>query len=405
MLTALVAENAWYRAKMPILGEIDLVTRHAAIHAVLKDKDRFVVDARHAGHKVPFGMPFLPKSLKIMADNVLSMDDPDHARLRRLADAPFRRAAILTQRRKIHACAHELLDLMETDRQHGSGLRLLPSATPESDLRLARLPAGNGGKALPHAQQPDGHRFAVHHAVGPVPAGSHPGHAARGVPRPARKPREGLVSELVHAEADGQKMTENELLAMVFVLFVAGHETTTHLFSSGIWTLLTQPGAADAVRGHGRGGSPHRGGRADALLHAGPDDQAAFRERRYGVRGQGAEARRPRIRLSRRREHGPGRVRRPAQTLNLARRPNRHVGFGSGAHICLGIHLARLEGEVALDVLLSRYPHLAIEGVPDNVKWIAPRGPARPETLAVDALLKPAENQHIPALPKPRSTV
>ena len=62
------------------------------------------------------------------------------------------------------------------------------------------------------------------------------------------------------------------------------------------------------------------------------------------------------------------------QTLNLARRPNRHVGFGSGPHICLGIHLARLEAEVALDVLLSRYPRLAIKGGAENVKWISRAG-------------------------------
>ncbi|MBD3756472.1 MAG: cytochrome P450, partial [Gammaproteobacteria bacterium] len=62
------------------------------------------------------------------------------------------------------------------------------------------------------------------------------------------------------------------------------------------------------------------------------------------------------------------------QTLNLARRPNRHVGFGSGPHVCLGIHLARLEGEAALDVLLNRYPGLTIEGTADNVKWISRAG-------------------------------
>jgi cytochrome P450 len=373
MLTALVAENAWYRAKMPILGEIDLVTRHAAIHAVLKDKDRFVVDARHAGHKVPFGMPFLPKSLKIMADNVLSMDDPDHSRLRRLADAPFRRAAILTQRRKIVAYAHELLDLMETDRNTDlvSGFcRPLPLKViygllgfrPETEAKLSRtlsnLTATDspltmllGLFRLGHIQDMLREEFRALHA----------------------EPREGLVSELVHAEADGQKMSENELLAMVFVLFVAGHETTTHLLSSGVWTLLTQPGAADQVRAMDEearfiavdelmryctpvqmtkprfvkedmafeGRALKRGDRVFGFLAAGNMDPAEFDD---------------------------------PQTLNLARRPNRHVGFGSGPHICLGIHLARLEGEVALNVLLSRYPHLAIEGVPDNVKWIARAG-------------------------------
>lgn len=372
-LAAIVADNAWHRARMPILGEIDLVTRHAAIHALLKDKERFVVDARHAGHKAAFGMPFLPKSLKIMADNVLSMDDPDHARLRRLADAPFRRAAILTQRRKIHACAHELLDLMETDGNTDlvSGFcRPLPLKViygllgfrPETEAKLSRtlsnLTATDspftmlwGLFRLGHIQDLLREEFRALH----------------------ENPREGLVSELVHAEADGQKMNENELLAMVFVLFVAGHETTTHLLSSGIWTLLTHPGAADRVRAMDEdarliavdelmryctpvqmtkprfvkediefeGRALKRGDRVFGFLAAGNMDPAEFDD--------------------------------PLR-LDVARRPNRHVGFGSGAHICLGIHLARLEGEVALDVLLSRYPGLAIEGGADNVKWISRAG-------------------------------
>jgi cytochrome P450 PksS len=186
-------------------------------------------------------------------------------------------------------------------------------------------------------------------------------------------PREGLVSELVHAEADGQKMSENELLAMVFVLFVAGHETTTHLLSSGVWTLLSHPGAADAVRVMDEearliavdelmryctpvqmtkprfvkedmafeGRALKRGDRVFGFLAAGNMDPAEFDN---------------------------------PQTLNLSRRPNRHVGFGSGPHVCLGIHLARLEGEVALDVLFRRYPALAIKGEAESVKWISRAG-------------------------------
>lgn len=372
-LAAIVAGDAWYQTKMPILGKIDLVTRHGAIHVVLKDKERFVVDARHAGHKSPFGMPFLPKSLKIMADNLLSMDDPDHSRLRRLADAPFRRAAILTQRRKIVAYAHELLDLMETDGNTDlvSGFcRPLPLKViygllgfrPETEAKLSRTLSNLTATDSPLTMLWGLFRL---------------GHIQEMLREEFRalqdNPREGLVSELVHAETDGQKMSENELLAMVFVLFVAGHETTTHLLSSGVWTLLNQPGAADQVRAMDEdarlfaadelmryctpvqmtkprfvkedmefeGRALKRGDRVFGFLAAGNMDPAEFDD---------------------------------PLTLNLARRPNRHVGFGSGPHVCLGIHLARLEGEVALDVLLNRYPGLAIAGAADNVKWISRAG-------------------------------
>ena len=61
-------------------------------------------------------------------------------------------------------------------------------------------------------------------------------------------------------------------------------------------------------------------------------------------------------------------------TLDLARRPNRHVGFGTGPHQCLGLHLARTEAEVVLEVLFARYPGLAVDGDPMALRWIARPG-------------------------------
>ena len=372
-LAAIVAEDPWFRTKMPLVGAADLVTRHAAIHTLLKDKERFVVDARHAGHKSAFGLPLLPKSLKIMADNLLSLDDPDHARLRRLTDAPFRRAAILAQRPKVAGYANELLDRMEAEgnRDLVSGFcRPLPLRViygllgfrPETEAKLSHAIDN-----LISTDSPLRMLWGLFR-LGPIQDLLRDEFRAL-----HERPREGLVSELVHAEADGQKMSENELLAMVFVLFVAGHETTTHLLSSGIWTLLTRPGATDQVRAMDEaarlaavdelmrwctpvqmtkprfvkadmdfeGRALKRGDRVFGFLAAGNVDPAEFDN---------------------------------PLTLDLARRPNRHVGFGSGAHICLGIHLARTEAETALDVLFTRYPGLTIDGDPMAPKWIARSG-------------------------------
>jgi cytochrome P450 PksS len=181
------------------------------------------------------------------------------------------------------------------------------------------------------------------------------------------------VTELVQAEAEGDRISDNELVAMVFVLFAAGHETTTHLLSSGVWTLLTTPGAAEAVRAMDEdarlvavdelmrwctpvqmtkprfvkedtelaGREFRRGDKVFALLAAGNVDPEEFRD--------------PLI-------------------FDISRRPNRHVGFGTGPHQCLGLHLARTEADVALEVLFSRYPDLALEGDPMALRWITRPG-------------------------------
>ncbi|HPE47958.1 MAG TPA: cytochrome P450 [Hyphomonas sp.] len=372
-LAAVLAEGPYNQTKIPFFGPITLVTRHAAIQTLLKDSDRFVVDARNAGHKSPFAMPFLPKSLKIMADNLLSLDDPHHQRLRRLTDAPFRRAAILLQRPKVQACAHELLDRMEREgnRDLVSGFcRPLPLRViygllgfrPETEAKLdhaldnlsstdAPLKMLWGLFRLGSVQEMLREEFRALH----------------------ESPREGLVSELVHAEADGQKMTENELLAMVFVLFVAGHETTTHLLSSGVWTLLTHDGASEQVRAAGDEARPVI---VDELMrYCSPVQMTKPRFVKQDMEFEGRALKRGErlFGFLASANMDPDEFPDPL-TLDLARRPNRHVGFGGGPHICLGIHLARMEADAALEALFTRYPGLALDGDPMAMKWISRSG-------------------------------
>ncbi|MCA8899634.1 MAG: cytochrome P450 [Hyphomonas sp.] len=372
-LADILAAGRLAETKLPFFGRVTLVTHHGAVQDLLKDSGRFAVDARNAGHKAPFAMPFLPKSLKIMADNLLSLDDPDHNRLRRLSDAPFRRAAIALQRPKVEAAAHELLDRMESEGNSDlvSGFcRKLPLRViydllgfrPETETRLNRalenlmsvesLPKMLYGMTrLGSVQNLLREEFRALHAA----------------------PREGLVSELVHAEADGHRMSENELLAMVFVLFVAGHETTTHLLSTGTWTLLTTPGAADAVRAMDE---EARLVAVDELMrYCCPVQMTKPRFLKEDMEFEGRTFQKGDrlFGFLASANLDPDEFPDPL-TLDLARRPNRHVGFGTGPHQCLGLHLARLEGEVALEALFSRYPDLAIDGDPMAVRWIARSG-------------------------------
>ena len=350
-----------------MFGQITAVLSHAGITDMMKDADRFVVDARNAGHKSALGMPFLPKSLKLLAENLLTLDEPRHTRLRRLADAPFRRAAIEGLRASVEAQCARLLDEMARSGNTDliSGLcRPLPiqvicdllGLSETRRTRLAKVFSGfSGGGAL--------ETLAAASKIGWMQR-----ELRTEFDEARRSPRPGLIAELVHAEAEEGRLTEDELLSLVFVLFAAGHETTTHFISSSVWTMLTEPGARDAIAAmdddalsvavdelmrfsgpvqftkprYARedtvflGHPIARGKMVMALLAAGNLDPAAFED---------------------------------PLTLNLARRPNRHLSWGWGPHICLGMHLAKAECEIALRQILERWPGVEIAGDPATLKW------------------------------------
>jgi len=169
---------------------------------------------------------------------------------------------------------------------------------------------------------------------------------------------EGLIAELVRVEREGGRISRNEMVAMLFLLLFAGHETTTHLISGSVQELLKNPGLRDwleedwsranlAVEEFLRFISPvqftkprfvrkdvelcgvrlKRGDKIMALLTAANFDPAAN-------------------------EH--------PERLDLGRRPNRHIAFGAGIHFCLGHQLARMEGRSALKALFTRWPTLLL---------------------------------------------
>jgi cytochrome P450 len=182
-----------------------------------------------------------------------------------------------------------------------------------------------------------------------------------------QQPRPGLMTALVQAEQDGDKLSEDELLAMAILLLVAGFETTVLLLSGGALALLKAPEQKERLLSdwsllpsaveellrfvsplhlvnpryvsrdlefHGQ--SLRRGDRIVALLGAANADPARFPD--------------------------------PAR-LDLARSPNSHLSFGSGMHFCLGAQLARAEAQVGFERLFTRYPRLALAVADSELKY------------------------------------
>lgn len=355
-----------------VFGRVRLVVSYAGITEFLKDAGRFTVDARKAGHKTAFGMKFLPKSLQVLAENLLTLDEPDHTRLRRLSDAPFRKLSIDALRPRIEAQCEALLADMERsgNRDLVSGLcRPLPLQVI-CDLLGLSGPRREGLTTV-FAGMSGGSTLEILRLL--MKTGWVQDEFRKEFAEVRTAPRSGLISELVHAHADGRRMSEDELIAMVFILFAAGHETTTHFISSTVWTMLTKPGLRDQVA------TMDEAARSVAIdefmRYCGPVQFTKPRYAREDTEFLGVPLQRgkPVCAALAAGNLDPAAFDDPL-SLDLSRRPNRHLGWGWGPHLCLGLHLAKAECEIAVRQILQRWPGVEIASDPMALPWSRRQG-------------------------------
>ncbi len=185
------------------------------------------------------------------------------------------------------------------------------------------------------------------------------------VDRIRAKPGDNLLSALVEVEEQGDRLTEEELIANCLLLLVAGHETTTNLIGNGLLALLTHPEQAARLR------------QDPALLPTAIEEllryespvQWTSRIPKEAVTLDGL-----RIEAGQFVMLGLGAANRdPAQftdpdRLDITRREGRHLAFGWGVHYCLGAALARMEGQIVLGTLLRRFPKLRLAG-DEPLRW------------------------------------
>ena len=173
-------------------------------------------------------------------------------------------------------------------------------------------------------------------------------------------PADDLLTALVDAEHEGERLNTDELVDQVRLLFIAGHETTVNLIGNGTLALLRNRSELERwQRDPSIGAAGRRRAAALRLPRAvlAPRDHVGSRPRRPRHR-RGGHVRHPRARRRQPRSRALGRRR---GHLDLTR-PGaaRHLSFGGGIHHCLGAALARLEGRVAIGTLLQRCPQVAL---------------------------------------------
>jgi len=182
------------------------------------------------------------------------------------------------------------------------------------------------------------------------------------------EPRDDLISALLAAEEQGgDRLSAVELVSMVFLLMVAGHETTVNVIANGVWALLRHPEQLERLRANPALLDPAI---EEILRYCGPvrHSTSRFAVQDTEFRGQLIPAGEMIMASMLSANHDPEQFDAP-ERFDITRTPNRHIAFGSGSHFCIGASLARLEASIALPLLLERLPRLRFAGEPSALRW------------------------------------
>jgi pimeloyl-[acyl-carrier protein] synthase len=348
------------RAKDPVhwstLAHAWVFSRYEDVDAILRDHRRFSNDARN--RHIPRG---LRSSTAFPRRSMFFLDPPDHTRLRALVNKAFTPGAIEALKPDIQRIMEKLLDqiedpasfdVMEAIAQPLSVLVLvkLLGAPPEDRVRLA------------------GWSHRVARTLEPTAGAAEDQHATqsahdlddyfRGIIAERRaQPQPDLISALVAGEDMGDKLNQNELLMMLRLLLVAGHETTTDLIGNGLLALLHHPKQMHLLREE-----PNLMESAveEFLRYDSPvqvDARAALED--MEIRGRQIKKGQGIIPLIGSANHDADVFSHP-EGLDITRKQASNISFGRGIHYCLGAPLARIEARIAFEALLRRFSDIRL---------------------------------------------
>jgi cytochrome P450 len=309
------------------------------------------------------GLSALNPIAQVMVRQMLFLDPPNHTRLRALASAAF------TVRRveRLRSHIQEIMDgLLNAVLPNGTMDLIADFASPAPAIVTAEL---LGVPVADHDQlknwsadfaemlgnfQHNPDRFPrILRSVEDMSS-----YFRSAMQEQRLHPRDGLVSAMMAADVDGAKLTEDEIIANLIVTMVGGQETTTNLIGNGILTLLRNPQALEGLRDNP---SLITSALEELLRYESPSQHTArIAPEDVILGGKKIQKRQAVIAVMGAANRDPERFPEPDK-LDIERPDNRHVAFGWAAHFCFGAHLARLEGQIALNTLLRRLPNLKLD--------------------------------------------
>ena len=358
------------RARIPTRGTGWIVTRYDDVLKVLRDP-RFSADPKFSATPPLFGFGgrFAPRLIKLVGDSMICVDDPAHGRLRKLVAKAFTPRSIEDMEAGVHANVESMLDAAAA---RGT-MDLMTDVALPLPLNVISDMLG-----IPQDQ-----RLSFHHQiVRLIEVNDQPiKRAIRWAPAmprlvrffedlidlKRREPDDRLITRLIAAEDAGDSLSRDELIAMIFLLLFAGHETSVNLIGNGLLALIDHPEQMAIVRD-----DPTLMDKAveELLRYTNPVEFGTMRFAKEDVviadvtiaKGEmvmalGASANRDEAAFAN------------PDTLDVRRTDNRHLAFGFGLHYCLGAALGRLETRIALNAMIRRFPNLRL-AIPRNaIRW------------------------------------
>jgi cytochrome P450 len=370
LLARLRAEQPVCRVTLPDKTPVWLVTRYEDVKSLLTD-ERFAKSRYNALTPEQLRkQPWVPPMFRPLERTMIDLDPPDHTRLRQLVHKAFTPRLIEQMRKRAQTLANDLLDAvarkgeMDLVREYALPLPMIIITEILGVPVQDRDKFHKWSKVIVAVDQ-----FNANWRV--IPAIWMFNRYLRGFFKVRRDDlRDDLVSALIHAEDAedaGGRLSEDELLAMVFLLLVAGHETTVNLIAGGTLELLRQPDQKEKLRS-----APAliKSAVEELLRYTAPVFMSTERYAREDVTIQGVAIPRGEMALgvigSANRDET---VFDNPDTLDIEREPNKHLSFGHGIHYCLGAALARLEAQIAINTLLERMPDLRLKGSSESLRW------------------------------------
>jgi cytochrome P450 len=378
------AEAPVYRMTMnrPANNPIWIITRYQDVAFVLKD-ERFVKDIKNA--MSPDQLPkagLLSGFSRVMDNNMLAMDAPDHTRLRGLVHKVFTPARTEQMRLRVQQLADELLD-KAAKHKHFDLIKHYALPIPLTVIcEVLGVPVADIPKIyrwkqsiMSSASRPIQRLGKFSSLIGFLNYIRNLCHRRR------VDPQDDLISALASADEHGEVLSAEELQGMVILLLVAGHETAVSLISNGTLALLEHPDQFDLLR---QNPTLVKSATEEILRYYPPIETATDRYAREDVTIEDVTI--PRGGLVRAviaaANRDPSQFENP-EALDLARENNKHLSFGQGIHYCMGAPLARLEGHIAFNTLLARMPNLRLDMAIESLQWRSGLTFRRLETLPV----------------------
>ncbi|WP_406379439.1 cytochrome P450 [Streptomyces sp. NBC_01618] len=375
-------EYATLRESEPV-APLTLPTGHRAWVVTRYDDVRLVLaDPRFS--KSALTAPDAPRLLPVAkgSKSLFTMDPPEHTRLRKLVTKAFTVRHMEQLRPRVQKITDELLDGMAADGPPADLIAHLAQPLPITVIcEMLGVPLADQERFRVwsdvmlsiSAHSPDdvmAARTGLNSYLGELIAAK------------AAAPADDLLTQLIEAREEGDRLSEEELLAFGHTLLVAGYHATTGEVVGALITLLRKPGLWERLRAdHDLVPSAVEellrysvaGGGAGAMRIATEDVELG------GALVRKGEAVLPAITSANR----DGRVFADPEEVDLDRESNPHLTFGHGLHHCLGAQLGRIELQVALRSLLERFPELRLAVAADELKWVAGMAFRRPLELPV----------------------